>query len=90
MAKITLDKQFKNYLLSAYPIDESLLDHLLEDLGDYFAHDVQSYISVRHQQLKDEGLKNNEIYGLLQKELNEKRFAVPEMSIRQIRRAIYG
>jgi len=90
MAKITLDEQFKNYLLSAYPVDESLLNHLVEDLGDYFSRDSKDFISFRHQQLHSEGLKNNEIYIQIQNELKERRFAAPEMSIRQIRRVIYG
>ena len=90
MAKITLDDQFKNYLLSAYPVDESLLNHLVEDLGDYFSKDTKEFICLRHQELHNEGLRNSEIYIQIQKELKERRFAAPEMSVRQIRRAIYG
>ncbi|MBI9097210.1 MAG: hypothetical protein JEY91_01970 [Spirochaetaceae bacterium] len=90
MANITLDEKFKNYLLSAYPVDESLLNHLLEDLGDYFSRDIKDYIGYRHHQLHSEGKRNNEIYLQIQNELKERRFAAPEMSIRQIRRAIYG
>ncbi|OQY32912.1 MAG: hypothetical protein B6241_09640 [Spirochaetaceae bacterium 4572_59] len=90
MAKIYLDEQFKFYLLSSYPIDESLLDHLLEDMGEYFSKDVRDFISLRHQELHREGMKNDQIYGQIQKELKERRFAGPDMSIRQIRRAIYG
>lgn len=90
MAKIILDEQFKNYLLSAYPVDESLLNHLVEDLGDYFSTDVKEFISLRHGQLHGEGFRNNEIYLQIQAELKEKRFAAPELSVRQIRRVIYG
>lgn len=90
MAKITLDEQFKNHLLSSYPIDESLLNHLIEDLGDYFSKDAKDFISLRHQQLHKEGLRNNEIYTRIHRELKERRFAAPELSIRQIRRIIYG
>ena len=90
MAKITLDEQFKNYLLSAYPVDESLLNRLVEDLGEHFSGNVQEFIQKRHKQLHSEGLKNNEIYQQIQNELSERRFAAPEMSLRQIRRVIYG
>ena len=90
MANITLDEKFKNYLLSVYPVDESLLNHLLEDLGDYFSRDIKEYISCRHQQLHSEGKRNNEIYIQIQNELKERRFAAPEMTLRQIRRVIYG
>lgn len=90
MAKVYLDEQFKNYLISTYPVDASLLDHLLEDLGEYFSKDVSEFISLRHQELHREGMKNDQIYGQIQIELKERRFAGPDMSIRQIRRAIYG
>ena len=90
MAKIILDEQFKNYLLSAYPIDESLLNHLVEDLGDYFSKDPKEFISQRHQQLHLEGMKNEQIYKVIQKELQERRFSGPMLTTRQIRRAIYG
>ncbi len=90
MAKIILDDQFKNYLLSTYPIDESLLSHLVEDLGEYFSTDVKKFIGLRHQKLQKEGLKNDKIYSQIHEELKERRFAAPELSIRQIRRIIYG
>ncbi len=90
MANIFLDDQFKSYLLSTYPIDENLLDNLLDDLGAYFSRDVKEFISVRHQELHREGLKNDMIYEQIRKELKTRRFPGPEMSIRQIRRAIYG
>lgn len=90
MSKITLDEQFKNYLLSSYPVDESLLSHLVEDLGDYFSTEVKDFISQSHQELQKEGLKNDEIYLQIHKQLKERRFAAPELSLRQIRRIIYG
>ena len=90
MTKLILDQQFKNYLLSAYPIDESLLNHLVEDLGEYFSKDVKEFISQKHQQLHLEGLKNEQIYKMIQKELKERRFTGPDMTVRQIRRVIYG
>ncbi len=90
MSKIILDEQLKNYLLSAYPIDESLLDHIVDDLSEYFSSDVNDFINKRHQQLHNIGMKNEQIYLKIQKELKEKRFIGPDMSLRQIRRVIYG
>ncbi|MDA3811372.1 MAG: hypothetical protein PF518_13695 [Spirochaetaceae bacterium] len=90
MAKLILDEQFKNYLLSTYPVDESLLNRLVEDLGDYFSRDVKEFIAERHHILHGEGMKNEEIYKVIQRELRERRFAGPELSERQIRRVIYG
>jgi len=90
MSKLLLDDQFKRYLLSSYPIDESVLNHLMEDVGAYFALDVKEFIGRRHQELHREGMKNDQIYTKIQRELRERRFTGPEMSLRQIRRVIYG
>lgn len=90
MAKIELEESFRHYLLSSYPIDDSLLDHLLDDLGEYLSKDVSEYITQRHSDLQRSGMKNEEIYRVIQRELKSRPFAGPEMSLRQIRRAIYG
>ena len=90
MAKIFLDEQFKSYLISTYPIEESLLNHLIEELGGYFSRDVKDFISLRHQELHRQGMKNCQIYEQIRLELKERRFIGPDMTIRQIRRAIYG
>ncbi|RDG34386.1 hypothetical protein [Oceanispirochaeta sp. M1] len=90
MAKIKIDENFRNHLLSSYPLEEEVLNHLLDDLGDYFSDDLPSFISRRHQQMQKEGLKNTEIYKRIQSDLTERRFSAKPLSIRQIRRIIYG
>lgn len=90
MAKIELDEAFRQYLLSSYPVDESLLDRLLDDLGEYMLKDAGEYIIQRHKILQKQGLRNEEIYRIIRKELKSRPFAGPDMSLRQIRRAIYG
>ena len=90
MSKIILDEDFRNHLLRSYPMDGDLLDHLLEDLGEYFSADPKEFICRRHMELQREGLRNEDIYGRIHKELESRRFAAAELSIRQIRRIIYG
>ncbi len=90
MAKIKVDENFRSYLLSSYPLDEDVLDHILEDLGGYFSRDIPSFICFRHQQLQKEGFRNSEIFKKIQNEMAEQRFAAAPLSLRQIRRIIYG
>lgn len=90
MAKLIIDETFRNYLLSSYPVDAGLLDRLVDDLGEYFSHSVQDFIISRHRELHGSGIRNQEIYVQIQKEIKEKRFTGPDMSVRQIRRVIYG
>lgn len=90
MDKIILEDNFRNYLLSSYPFDAEILDHLMDDLSDYFSRDIPSYIGSRHQQMQKEGLKNTEIYKRIQSEIKGMRFPAGRLSLRQIRRIIYG
>ena len=90
MSKIVLDDSFRNHLLSSYPVEADHLDHLLEDLGEYFSLEPKEYICRRHGELQREGLRNEEIYKRIRSELETRLFASPSLSIRQIRRIIYG
>lgn len=90
MSDIKLDQKIIQHLLSSYSLDESELLRLLDDLSGAFDCTVESYIQKRHLNLQREGKKNAEIYELLQKDIKAMRFQGPELSIRQIRRIIYG
>ena len=90
MSKIELDDAFRNHLLSSYPVEPDHLDHLLEDLGEYFSREPKEFICHRHAELQREGLRNEEIYKRIQKELDTRLFASSPLTIRQIRRIIYG
>jgi hypothetical protein len=52
--------------------------------------DVDTYITSRHTELKDQGLDNSEIYGRILAELPSMRFATKRLTAQQIRRRIYG
>ena len=90
MSKIEIDEDFKNRLLSSYQIDAPQLEQLLDELGEYFSYEVKDFIPIRHQELQRAGLKNEQIYQQIQKELKAYRFIGPCLSLRQIRRIIYG
>ncbi len=90
MSKIILDDAFRNHLLSSYPVKPDHLDHLLEDLGEYFSLEPKEFICRRHNELQKDGLRNKEIYNRIQNELETRLFSTPSLSIRQIRRIIYG
>ena len=47
-------------------------------------------IQARHLELKAQGLNNEDIYTSIQQEIEKRRFKAPSLSIRQIRRIIYG
>jgi hypothetical protein len=90
MGDILLDDNFEQYLLSSYSLDEKELHRLLDDLTGASDYSVEMYIQRRHTSLQKEGKKNVAIYDILQKEIRARRFPGPDLSVRQIRRAIYG
>ncbi|MBN2617314.1 MAG: hypothetical protein JXR64_03255 [Spirochaetales bacterium] len=90
MSDIQLETNFEQYLLSSYSIDQSDLYRLLDDLTGAFDTSIESYIQKRHSALQKEGKKNVVIYDIIQKEIKTRRFLGPDLSVRQIRRAIYG
>ena len=90
MNDIKLNEELENYILSSYSLNKSDLYRLLDDLSGIFNDSVEEYIHKRHVFMQKEGKKNNEIYQILQKEIRSHRFLGPELSIRQIRRIIYG
>lgn len=90
MENIVIDKDFESYLLSRINIAQKDLYNLLDELSGYFNREVQEFIQERHFELQQQGLKNNTIFQQIQKEIQQRRFCAPELTIRQIRRIIYG
>lgn len=60
-----------------------------EVLG-YFAEPVPEFVRRRHAELRDRGLTNDRIFAALRVELATRRFAPPPLSVRQLRRIVYG
>ncbi len=90
MEKMELGEEFENYLLSSFPIDRKELHRLLDEIGGYYSKTANEYIVARHARLQLEGHKNDCIFRKIKNELKRRRFIGPDLSIRQIRRIIYG
>lgn len=83
-------QDLEQHLLSSYNLDNRDLPRLLEDIAGFFDMTLEEFVQLRHRQLRHQGLKNEEIYLRLLEEIEERRFKAPSLSIRQIRRLIYG
>jgi hypothetical protein len=90
MKTIISFSDFKQYITDSFAIDGKEFDRLLDEIHSYYQLEVKDYVQQRHHQLKKKGLGNTEIYSLIQKEVEKRRFAAEDLSIRQIRRIIYG
>ena len=83
-------KIFKVHIISSFNINEKDFDRLFEEFLSYFGETAEQFIMKRHLQLRDKGMKNEDIYLKLLDEIKFIRFKSPELSPRQIRRIIYG
>ncbi|HET9657603.1 MAG TPA: hypothetical protein VFP72_19790 [Kineosporiaceae bacterium] len=63
---------------------------VLDDVLAFFEEDVEEFVRRRHRELQRRGLTNERIFEQLSAELPDHRFAPPQLSVRQLRRLVYG
>lgn len=57
---------------------------------DCLSRSVDEYIAERHRELHAHGTRNDAVFEIIASELGALRFAAPPLTLRQIRRRIYG
>ncbi|MEU0572520.1 hypothetical protein ABZ297_44945 [Nonomuraea sp. NPDC005983] len=63
---------------------------VVADVLSYFSESAEEFVRRRHGELKSQGFTNDEIFPRVAAELRGRRVAAPELSLRQLRRIIYG
>lgn len=74
----------------AYGLEPSLAERLVEEVLVAYGDTVEEWVRSRHIRLQRQGLSNEAIYRTIAGELKHRRFAANSLSLRQIRRLIYG
>ncbi|WP_345036427.1 hypothetical protein [Streptomyces sannanensis] len=83
---------------------EDLIDHLVRstalqrgeaarvvlDVLAYFDETTEVFVRRRHRELQSAGLANAEIFERIAAEMPHRAVAPPELSLRQLRRIVYG
>ncbi|MFJ9180345.1 hypothetical protein [Streptomyces sp. NPDC102360] len=83
---------------------EELVDHLtrstalsrgealrvVQDVLAYFDESAEDYVRRRHRELQGQGLVNAEIFERILADLRYRAVSPPELSLRQLRRIVYG
>jgi hypothetical protein len=80
----------QQYLEEKYGLDRDELASLLEDIWAFTDETAEDFVRRRHGELQRGGLRNEAIYRRLAAEAAVGRFRGPELSLRQVRRIIYG
>lgn len=63
---------------------------VVDEVLAYFSEPTDTYVRRRHAELKARGLTNDEIFRRIAAELPARRVSPPELSLRQLRRMVYG
>jgi len=63
---------------------------VIEEVLAFLDETPEAFVRRRHLELQGEGLDNAAIFARLEAELGRRRFRAPVLSIRQIRRLVYG
>jgi hypothetical protein len=87
---VELSSERRRYLEEKYDLDPEELASLLEDLKAFTDETSEEFVRRRHAELQREGLRNEAIYRRLATEIASGRFKSPPLSLRQVRRIVYG
>ncbi len=60
------------------------------DVLAYFDETTEEFVRRRHRELRAHGLTNDAIFGRIAEELPRRAVAPHELSLRQLRRIVYG
>lgn len=79
-----------DYLVRSSRLTRPEAERVLNEILEFLSDTAEDYIRRRHLQLQALGLANEAIFQQIAAELPRRRFRVPELTQRQIRRVIYG
>lgn len=63
---------------------------VIDDVLAWHDETVEDFVRRRHRHHQTYGRHNDEIFELIGDELRHARFAAPELTVRQLRRIVYG
>ncbi len=78
------------YLATSQGLQRHSAERLVAEILAYFGEERDDFVRRRHRELQGAGMANPAIFARIGDEVAARRFPVPAMSERQIRRIIYG
>jgi hypothetical protein len=85
-----MDIKFSHHLQDLFNLNEDQVKQITDEFIAFFSETAEDYIRRRHNEMKADSMKNDEIYKILKSEISKRRFASAGLTERQIRRIIYG
>jgi hypothetical protein len=90
VARIDVFEEGIAQLTRSAPLDPSQARRVAEDVTSWFSETVEQLVQRRHRELQLTGLANDVIFARIAIEVEAWRFKAAPLSIRQLRRMIYG
>ncbi|MEV7211753.1 hypothetical protein AB0O31_01485 [Kitasatospora cineracea] len=78
------------HLARTTALDQGQAARVVAEVLAYFAETTEEYVRRRHGELQARGLTNDRIFARLGGELAARRVAAPQLTVRQLRRMVYG
>ena len=85
-----IEGELVDHLRATTPLGRAEAARVIADVLAYYAEDLPTFVRRRHSELKRAGLRNQAIFESIIFELPTRRYAVLQLSARQVRRLIYG
>jgi hypothetical protein len=89
-AQVAQHDDLVEYLAASCPLSRAEAARVVADVLGYFSEPPEEYIRRRHRELKAGGFTNDVAFRQIAAELPQRRYAPPELSLRQLRRIVYG
>ncbi|WP_283133283.1 hypothetical protein [Rhizohabitans arisaemae] len=78
------------HLTRTTPLGEGEAARVVADVLSYFGESAEDFVRRRHTELQARGLTNDQIFQVVAAELPLRRVSAPDLSLRQLRRIVYG
>ena len=85
-----VDSALVQHVVTSTGLPEGEAARLIEDVIAFHREPIADLVRRRHKELKTYGAHNDEIFTKLQAELATRVVAAPQLSLRQLRRLVYG
>ncbi|NBE51050.1 hypothetical protein [Streptomyces boluensis] len=79
-----------DHLTRSTPLQRGEALRVVQDVLAYFDETTEQFVRRRHRELQGQGLVNAAIFEQISTDLRYRAVAPPELSLRQLRRLVYG
>ena len=83
-------EELVTHLTRTSPLSQGEAARVVAEVLGYFGETVEEFVCRRHRELKTGGLTNEQAFARIAAELPARRVAPPQLSLRQLRRVVYG